>query len=61
MPDRGECFAPFVRNAFRIAPPSLRTIFEYISEQIKKFTKIDPMMMPTSNFAPTISLMICEI
>ena len=51
----------FVQNAFRIAPTSLRTTLEHISEQIKKFTKIDPMMMPTSNFAFGIALMICEI
>ena len=40
---------------------SLRTTLEHISEQIKKFTKIDPMMIPTSNFAFGIALMICEI
>ena len=40
---------------------SLRTTLEHISEQIKKFTKIDPMMIPTSNFALGIALMICEI
>ena len=40
---------------------SLRTTLERIPEQIKKITKIDPLMMPTSNFAIGISLMICEI
>ena len=51
----------FVQNPFRIAPVSLRTTLEHIPEQIKKFTKIDPMMMPTSNFGLGIALMICEI
>ena len=51
----------FVQNAFRMAPPSLTTTLEHISDQIKKFTKIDPLMMLTSNFPFEISLMICEI
>ena len=33
----------FVQSAFRIAPMSLRTTLEHISDQITKFTKIDPM------------------
>ena len=51
----------FVQNAFRMAPRSLTKILEHILEQIKKITKIDFMMMPTSNFGFEISLMICEI
>ena len=51
----------FMLNAFRMAPMSLRTTLEHIPQQIKKFTKIDPMMMPTSNFGFGIALMICEI
>ena len=51
----------FAQNASRMALVSLRTTLERIPEQIKKFTKIDPLMMPTSNFGDSIALMICEI
>ena len=44
-----------------MAPAMLRTILEHILEHIEKITKIDPLMMPTSNFGFEISLMICEI
>ena len=51
----------FVQNAFGIAPTGLRTSLEHIPDHIKNLTKIDLLMMPTSNFASGIALMICEI
>ena len=51
----------FMQNAFRMANPILTTTLEHISKQIKEFTKIDPLMMLTSNFPSMISLMIFEI
>ena len=51
----------FMQNTFRMVPASLRTTLEHIPEHIRNFTKIDPLMMPTSNFPFEISLMICKI
>ena len=50
-----------VQNPFIIAPTRPRSILECIPEHIKNITKIDALMMLTSNFAFEISLMICEI
>ena len=40
-----------MQNAFGIAPTGLRTSLEHIPDHIKNLTKIDLLMMPTSNFA----------
>ena len=41
-----------LRTTFRMAYVRLRITVGHMPERIEKFTKIDPLMMPTSNFPP---------